>query len=71
MECDASEIAIAATLSQNGWPVAFMSRTLSPTEKKYPTMEREAAAIREAVRKWAHFLHGRTFCLSQTNAPLR
>ena len=63
MECDASEAAIAATLSQNGWPVAFMSRTLSPPEQKYPRVEREATAVIEAVRKWAHFLHGRTFCL--------
>ena len=63
VECDASKVAIAATLSQNGRPVAFMSRTLSPTEQRYPTVEREATAIVEAVRKWAHFLHGRTFCL--------
>ena len=63
VECDASEVAIAATLSQNHRPIAFMSRTLSPTEQKYPAVEREATAIIEAVRKWAHYLHGRTFCL--------
>jgi len=40
-----------------------MSRTLSPTEQKYPAVEREATAIIEAARKWAHYLHGRTFCL--------
>ena len=61
VECDASEVAIAATESKLQ---AFMLRTLSPTEQKYPTVEREATAIIiEAVRKWAHFLHGRTFCL--------
>ena len=41
----------------------IMSRTLSPTLQKYPTWEREATAVIEAVRKWAHLLHGRTFCL--------
>ena len=25
-------------------------------------MERKATAVIEAVRKWAYFLHGRTFC---------
>jgi len=43
--------------------MAFISRTLSPTEQKYPAVGREATAIIEAVRKWAHYLHGRTFCL--------
>ena len=71
VECDASEIEIAASLSQIRWPVAFMSRTLSPTEKKYPTAAREASAIIiETVRKLVHFLHAGRFALSRTNVPL-
>ena len=63
VECDGSEVAIAAMLIQNHRPIDFMSRTLSPTEQKYPAVKREATAIIHAVRKWAHYLHGRTFCL--------
>jgi len=63
VECDASEVAIAAMLRQNHRLIAFMSRTLSPTEQKYPAVEWGATPIIEAVRKWAHYLHGRTFCL--------
>jgi len=53
---DASDNAIAAVLSQGGRPVAFMSRTLSHCEKRYPDVEKEATAVIEAVRKWQHFL---------------
>ena len=51
VECDASDFVIAATLNQNGRLVAFMSRTLTPCECRYPVIEKEAASIIEAVRK--------------------
>jgi len=40
-----------------------MSRTLSKTECNYPTVEKEATSIIEAVRKWGHFLYGKPFTL--------
>jgi transposase InsO family protein len=63
VETDASDNAIAATLNQNGRPVAFYSRKLSDTERKYPSIEKEAYAIVEALRKWRHFLLIRPFSL--------
>lgn len=56
VECDASDRAIGAILSQRGRPVAFMSRTLSKSEIKYPAVEKEALAIIESVRKWGYLL---------------
>ena len=63
VETDASEYAIAATLSQNSRPVAFFSRTLTDSERRHSSIEKEANAIVESLRKWRHYLMGRHFIL--------
>ena len=45
IQTDASEKGLGAVLLQNGQPVAFASRTLSPTEQRYATIEKECLAI--------------------------
>lgn len=61
VETDASQFAIAATLSQNGRPVAFFSRTLNKAEQNHSSIEKEAYAIVESVRHWRHYLMGKPF----------
>ena len=63
VETDASDFAIAATLNQNGRPVAFHARTRSRTEQKHSAIENETYAIVKALRKWQHLLIGKHFDL--------
>lgn len=63
VKTDASEVALAASLSQNAKPVAFFSQILQGSELKHASIENEAQAITEAVRHWRHFLIGRHFTL--------
>jgi len=58
LKTDASDNAISATLNQEGRPVAFFSRTLNKCELHQSSVEKEACAIVEAIRKWAHLLSG-------------
>ena len=59
---DASKIAVGRTLMQDHGeglrPIAFMSRTLSPAERKYSDYEHELAAIAFRCVKWRHYLAG-------------
>ena len=56
LQCDASEKGLGATLLQNGQPVAFASRTLSPTERKYAQIEKECLAIVFGCERFSQYL---------------
>ena len=60
VETDAEMHSLAASLNQAGRPDAFFSRTLSHSEQKWQSFEKEACAMVEALQKWRQFLLGVT-----------
>ena len=72
--CDASNTAVAVVLSQlqrgTERPVAFASRSLTPTERKYSVGEREALACVWACERWHMYLYGRHFTLRTDHQAL-
>ena len=61
VETDALDNAISVSLNQHDRPVAFFSRMLTKNERHHSSVEKEATAIVEAIRKWTEFLCGRHF----------
>lgn len=51
-------------------PVGFMSRTLTPTERKYSQLDKEALAIVFGVKRFHAYLYGRHFELKTDHKPL-
>jgi ribonuclease HI len=64
IEADSSDFATGAVLSQlsaedQKWhPVAFLSKSLSETERNYEIHDKEMLAIIRALEEWQHFLKG-------------
>ncbi len=77
LETDASDHTIGAILSSrkqevDGWkPVEFASKTLSDTERRWPTHEKEAYAIVWALEKFDQYLRGREFVVYTDNSSLQ
>ena len=67
---DASELAIGAAIHQNGRPLAFYSRILTPTERRYSTFDREALAIMSVFRAYRHWLEGENSVVHTDHKPL-
>ncbi len=62
IEADSSNYALGAVLSQlqdGQWhPVAYLSRSLTETQRNYEIYDKELLAIMEALDTWRHYLIG-------------
>ncbi|KAM0726709.1 Retrovirus-related Pol polyprotein from transposon 297 [Formica fusca] len=71
---DASDSAIGAVVQQKSgedWqPLAFMSKKLSPAQRKYSPYDRELLAIYLAIKYYRHLLEGREFTIYTDHKPI-
>ncbi|QRV85329.1 Retrotransposable element Tf2 protein [Ceratobasidium sp. AG-Ba] len=63
LECDASDFATGAILSQFSeddqlHPVVFLSKAMTPAERNYDIYHKELLAIVKALEEWRHLLEG-------------
>ena len=72
--CDASPTGLGAVISHiidgSDRPIMFASRSLTPAEKNYSQLDREALSIVFALDKYYMYIYGRKFTLITDNKPL-
>ena len=77
ISADASDYALGAVLSQTQLfkgkqvdrPIAFASRTLTPTECNYPTYEKECLALVFATQQFRHYILGNKITFLSDHRP--
>ena len=56
LKTDASGYAVGAVLEQDGKPLGFLSKKMSPAEQRYSTYDQELLALIRALEKWRRLL---------------
>ena len=71
IETDASLKGLGAVLIQNGKPVKFLSKSLTPAESDYSNIERELLAVLFACEKLHVYIFGRPVTINTDHKPLQ
>uniref|UniRef100_A0A8C7DZQ6 Gypsy retrotransposon integrase-like protein 1 n=1 Tax=Oncorhynchus kisutch TaxID=8019 RepID=A0A8C7DZQ6_ONCKI len=67
IQSDSSQYGLGCCLMQEGQPVAFASRALTPTEQNYAQIEEECLSIVFACQRFHHYLYGRDNITAETD----
>jgi hypothetical protein len=68
---DASNFAIGGVLVQEGRSVAFESKKLSETERRWPTHEKEMWAVIHCLKTWGHYIGSKDVVVWTDNVTLK
>lgn len=71
IETDASQSGIEAVLMQDHYPVAFISKMLSPKNHMMSIYDKELLALVHTVEKWQHYMFVLSFTIRTYQKSLR
>ena len=69
LQVDASKYGLGATLLQEGKPISYASKSLTPSEINYAQIEKEMLAILFGCKHFHHYIYGREICVQTDHKP--
>ena len=70
VQCDSSQSGLGAAILQEGHPVEFASRALTPTEQTWSQIEKEQLAVCFALDRFHTYVYGRRVRVETDHRPL-
>ncbi|XP_033731751.1 uncharacterized protein K02A2.6-like [Pecten maximus] len=70
LQSDASQSGLGACLLQEGHPVGYASRALTPTEQNYAQIEKELLSVVFGLEKFETYTYGRKVLVESDHKPL-